>query len=287
MTFFCVLNIHITIALNSTSDRLLAPISLSSFSEINPIISFGVFFFFCLTVLAASLWFLFVLDRSAVTPSLHREAFCSRCPVESSGAVCLITWPGCSGNVPCVGPLVVIEPWWLLACSCMRWILRLADCEAQPWPRCVNYCARADRTMRNSPLQGLLPAKIPLGICFLWSLLDPPLMFSIAGHWVYWFWASWEVLWCRPMWDATSDWPLPTCLELPAIHSLWLLLLGLGACGKDPALHQGWLLPAPDLGADPQKSSGTLVRPVCLSPLLAAYMAQSLKEAVAIFLSSI
>ena len=110
------------------------------------------------------------------------------------------------------------------------------------------------------PQQFIICCYVPLEMLFL-KLVGSH---CDVGYLVSWFWASWEVLWCRPMWDAASDWPLPTCLELPAIHSLWLLLLGLGACGKDPALHQGWLLPAPDLGADPQKSSGTLVRPVYL-----------------------
>ena len=87
----------------------------------------------------------------------------------------------------------------------------------------------------------------------LWGLLGPALMLSEAGHWLCWFWASWARLWYMPMSDATCDWPWATCLDTWAIQSLWLPLLGLGACGKDEAVHHNWLLPALGSGAGQQK----------------------------------
>ena len=54
--------------------------------------------------------------------------------------------------------------------------------------------------------------------------------------------------------DAVCDWPWATCLELSAIHSLWLPLLGLLLCRKNWAVHQGWFLPAPVQGEGQLKS---------------------------------
>ena len=100
----------------------------------------------------------------------------------------------------------------------------------------------------ESSQQGLGPAEMSLWICCLQILLDPVLMLSEAGHWVCWLWASWEVLWCRPMSDTSCGWPWATCFDLQVTHSLWLPLLGLGAQGKDQAFHQDWLLLALGLG---------------------------------------
>lgn len=45
----------------------------------------------------------YALSRSTMTPSLSRVALCSRYIVGLSGAISLITWPGCFRNVPFVG----------------------------------------------------------------------------------------------------------------------------------------------------------------------------------------
>ena len=53
----------------------------------------------CVLILVASLC-LYVLVRSAMTPSLRGVALCSRCPVGPSGTLSFITCTGCSRNVP-------------------------------------------------------------------------------------------------------------------------------------------------------------------------------------------
>lgn len=83
---------------------------------------------------------------------------------------------------------------------------------------------------------------LPLHMLFV-KLIDPALMLSEAGDLVYWFLASLEVLWCKPMLDALYAWPLATCVEQKVIHSLWLPLLGLALYRKDQAVLSGWLLP--------------------------------------------
>ena len=97
-----------------------------------------------------------------------------------------------------------------------------------------------------------MPAKISY-----WILL----CYSEAGHWVCSFRASSERLRCRPLTDAACDWPWATCLGLSAIH-LCLPLLGLGACGKEQTVHQGWLLPALGPEAGLQKSQSTRYLPL-------------------------
>ena len=84
---------------------------------------------------------------------------------------------------------------------------QLADCEVQIWPWHASCYVVADYTKQNSPQWGLTPAKISLWICCFWSLVDYALMLSEVGHWVCWFCASWEGLWCSPIW-----------------HYLWLAL---------------------------------------------------------------
>ena len=101
-----------------------------------------------------------------------------------------------------------------------------------------------------------------LTLTVLWSI--PLFMFIkicfiylCTGHWVYWFWASWEGLWSRPIEDAACDCPYATCLELSAIHSFQLPLLCLGVWKRDHAVYQDQLLPAPDPGTGQQKSQGS------------------------------
>ena len=112
-------------------------------------------------------------------------------------------------------------------------------------------------------------------------------MLSEAGHWMFWFWTCWKGLWCRPMLEVAYDWPSATYLELQISHSLWLPLLGLNACGKDQAVHQGWLLPAPGPEAGQPKSQGTLRSTFTCLHLPATSKSQSLKELLAVLLSRV
>ena len=110
----------------------LPPLNLVLFLEISPVLSFWVCFCIFPFWLPFCVYF-YILDRSAVTPSLCGVALCNRCPVGVSGAISLIIWAGCSRNVPYVGYMdhpVVTESWMLLAHLCLGSILRLANCEA-------------------------------------------------------------------------------------------------------------------------------------------------------------
>ena len=51
-----------------------------------------------------------------------------------------------------------------------------------------------------------------------------------------------QILWCKLVSNVACDWSWAMCLELSAIHSLWLPLLGLGMSRKNQADHLGWLL---------------------------------------------
>ena len=42
---------------------------------------------------------------------------------------------------------------------------------------------------------------------------------------------------CSPLSDTVCDWPWATCLEQSAIHSMWLILLGLFVCRKNQDAH--------------------------------------------------
>lgn len=66
--------------------------------EISPALSFeACFFVYPLWLL---IWVCFsILDKSAMTPSLCGMALCNRSPVESTGAVFLITLAECSRNL--------------------------------------------------------------------------------------------------------------------------------------------------------------------------------------------
>ena len=138
---------------------------------------------------------------------------------------------------------------------CVRLALRLADCGAQPQSWYVSFCAGGDHRKQTLPQQVLVPAKIFLGICCLQSLLDPALMLSEASHWVCWFWAFWEGLWCRSMLDTVSAWSIGNLFGV----------ISLGVHGKGQAAHEGQLFPV--LG---QKSQGT---PKSTSPCLCLWPA--------------
>ena len=94
-----------------------------------------------------------------------------------NGAVSLITWAGCSKNVPCVdyvGLPVVVGSWLLLSPLWVSLTLRLVDCEAQTQAHHANCCTSAQHIV--------VPAVISLWICWLWSPFDPALVLSKAGH---------------------------------------------------------------------------------------------------------
>ena len=122
-----------------------------------------------------------------------------------------------------MGAPVVIESWLLLAHSWVGLTLRMAAYKAQPWPQCARCCAAA------TPQSGIHLSRVwCLGyipwICCLWSLLDPALMLSEAGHWVCLFWAFCEGPQRRPVLDIACDWPWATYLALQAIQSLCCFL---------------------------------------------------------------
>ena len=54
--------------------------------------------------------------------------------------------------------------------------------------------------------------------------------------------------------DVPYDWPWATCLELSAIHTLWIPLLDLSVCRKNQAVHKGRLSTALGLGKGQIKS---------------------------------
>lgn len=70
--------------------------------------------------------------------------------------------------------------------------------------------------------------------------MDPALTSPEAGHWVYWFWASWEGLSGvdqRQMLPMTG--PGQNVWSYKAIHNLWLPLLDMSVCRKDQDVCQG------------------------------------------------
>ena len=139
---------------------------------------------------------------------------------------------------PCVcnvDPPVVFKSWLLLACLYMGLTLRLADCEAQPRPWHAIRSAVTHNTKQNLPQQGLVQVKISLWICCLWSLLALALMLSESSHWVCWFWASLEGLWCRPMSDAACDCSWATYLEIQSDPQYVATSAGFGWMWKRPS----------------------------------------------------
>ena len=82
----------------------------------------------------------------------------------------------------------------------------------------------------------VFPLRLPLCICF-----------CVLGRFAKTL-AQFYVRCC--LWLALGN-----CLELWVIHSLWFLLLGLGVCRKNQAVHHGWLL-----------------LPVCLGEVWGAYL---------------
>ena len=155
----------------------LPPFHLALFLESSSVLSFEICFFFSPFCLSLCDCF-YVLNRSAMTPRLGGAALCSKCLVGPSGAVSLITWAGCSRNVPCVSHrghhvgsflmaflitfilfwfnlnciffhdnLVLLHPPppnnWFLITVVHLWdssALGLVDCGAQPWP-CYANCS--------------------------------------------------------------------------------------------------------------------------------------------------
>ena len=98
-----LLSIFIASILSSASGRLLVSIFCSFFSGI----LFCCFIweiFLWLLILAASLYLFCVLDRAAMSVGLDRVAWCSRCPVGSSGTASAFTLAGhCSWVLITVG----------------------------------------------------------------------------------------------------------------------------------------------------------------------------------------
>ena len=139
------MSILIANVMNSASGRWLVSI-LVIFLEFCPILSLGIYFFipsFLLPLCVCA----YVLNRSALFPSLGRVALCSRCPIGPSGAISLITWARCSKGIPCVGCVyspVVVEPWFLLEHQWMRLTLRLIGWETWPWLQWTSCCVGAD-----------------------------------------------------------------------------------------------------------------------------------------------
>ena len=88
----------------------------------------------------------YTLARSTMTSSVPLVTFCSRCPMRPSGAVPLITWAGCSRNVPCVD---YVGPRLILSHSSQELTLRLGDFEAEPQPQHASCYAGADHMKQN------------------------------------------------------------------------------------------------------------------------------------------
>ena len=144
MFFFMLLSILIIITLIFISDKLLACISCSSSSG-----EFSCYFIWACFIVSP-FWlplcvYFFVLGRASMTHEFGRVALYSRCLVRPSGSVSLITWAGCSRNVPlhlCCPP-TVIESWLPLSHLCRGLTLRLAYCEAV-LTQCASPSASAD-----------------------------------------------------------------------------------------------------------------------------------------------
>ena len=148
MSTFMLLNILIITLWTLYLINCLLPFNLALFLEIPPVLTFGARFFVCPHWLSLCVCF-YVLNRTAITPSLHGVGLYSRCPVWPSGAVSLISWAGSSRNVPCVGYVgspITIGSSLILECFWVGTTLRLADHEAQPQPLYASCCTDADKT---------------------------------------------------------------------------------------------------------------------------------------------
>lgn len=143
----------------------------------------------------------------------------------------------------------------------MNSILTLTDCEAQPPTQHANCCEDADHRSR-------------IHLNRVWCWLRSPWGYAACQ-------AYWILLCCLKLAsgyigsgplqrDSSAGlrcclWcPGAICLELSAVHHLWLLLLGLDACRMGKAVYQTQLLLALDLGGRSAKDSNHLEIRLCL-----------------------
>ena len=167
----------ITIFWNSVFDKLLASVSFTSFSGDFCSFTWGVSL--CLPICGFVSHC--IVGKYVMFPSPGRVASCSRCPVGPRDTVSLITCAGYSRKVSCVGcvsPPVVIESWLLLAHSCLRLSLKLADREDWPRPYCTSCCAG-----RYWPHKVEL-ASADSGAC--WGLPLDMLLVNLSSTWERW-----------------------------------------------------------------------------------------------------
>lgn len=142
--------------------------------------------------------------------------------------------------------------------------LRLVDSEVQLQTQCL-ACSASDYYMKWNSLQGLEPTNTSLWVFCLRNLLDPFLMLSEAGYWVFSFWAFLEVfgvVQCQTLFVTDSEYPAAWSSQqftayAPSAGAGWvwkgwscLLLLALGPRAgqarlkalRDPLLPAGWQL---------------------------------------------
>lgn len=113
---------------------------------------------------------------------------------------------------------VVIESWMLLPHLCVGFTRRLADCKDWLWPQCRSFSVSGEYMKQNSPLQGLVSAKISLCIYYL-KLIESYLN-------VVWNWPL-GVLVLEPLlWG--------TLMQANVKHFLWLALCNLFGDTKHP-----------------------------------------------------
>lgn len=150
----------------------------------------------------------------------------------------LFTRCGCSNDILCaccMGPPAVIEYWLLLAHLCMGSTFRLADSGAQPSTQCAGCCAMLITPSGFTSATMVLPTpSCGYAACeAFWTLLCCCL--KLASEWIgsrlIWRDSGAGQIRCC-LWLALNN-----CLELSAIHSLWLPLLDLDACGKNQSMH--------------------------------------------------
>ena len=142
-----------------------------------------------------------------MTFGLCGVTLCSRCPVESSGAVSLVTWAGHSRNVPCVGyvsPHVIIESGLLFAHMCLRWTLwvvvkhiiycfSLSSCILASVLRSEHFCQQLGTDTPPSHSLRAAPQVLTTGsaihLSSVWCLPRSPFGYAACG-------AYWILLWC-------------------------------------------------------------------------------------------
>ena len=157
------LSILIIIVLNSICGRLLASISLSSFSE--NFFSYFIWGMFFISLFWLPLCICFcVLGTSAMSPSLGRVALCNSCPVAPSKTDSLISrarWPR---SVFCVSYVCSpgVEPWLLLAHP--AWLAMTTG---------YNPSVQA-AVLWLTPWRGILPSRV-------WCLPISPLVCATCG----------------------------------------------------------------------------------------------------------